>query len=214
MDKAIAGLVREATKFVAVRRTKRRHKARISTTAEYHAHWSRIGNGHYGEAWVNSAWPEFVLKVSGRAGWGDDYWRYDADDYGGDAPRLDAWPTFAKHCIDNPNKHLPKIMHYEETSRGVSWAVMPRYIKVDSWGTPAIVEHLTWAFRNPEEALDNEGADYWVNKLVKVCEDNHLTYDMHWGNFMSDLDGNVIIVDPFSTVNDPTDIELWEWQFN
>ena len=213
MDKAIAGLYKEAAKFVAVRRTKHRHKARISATAEYHAHWHRIGCGHYGEAWVNSAWPEYVLKVSGRAGWGDDYWRYDAYYYEGNAPRLDAWPTFAKHCLDNPNKHLPKIMHYEETSRGVSWAIMPKYNKFTDYGTPDVVDHLTWAFGNPDEALENEGADYWVNKLVQVGEVNQFTYDMHWGNFMCDKDGTVVIVDPFSTVNDPQDSMLWQFNY-
>ena len=199
MDKAIAGLYKEAAKFVAVRRHKHsernKHK-RMDSYLDTYGKWTRIGSGHYGEAWVHEFWPTFALKISGRSNWGSNWYRHRAGD---SAPRLDAWPVFAKHCMDNPSVHLPKVLHYEEVSEGIVWAITPKYTKGTQprWERPATVLRVMEAV---ERAGDLERLEPWVAGLVELQYNHGLTLDIHSENYMYDTEGNVVIIDPFSTL--------------
>lgn len=210
----LAQFRKEAAKFVAVRRTKKRRRARIGNDIDGHGLWTKLGSGYYGEAWVHDKWPEFALKISGRAGWGDPHWFYRTDDdsrySSSTAPRLDAWPVFAKHCQEHPHQHLPKVLHIETVSRGITWAVMPKYEKVEwQWQAPAVVLALTEYYQDPESDIPPE----WVKNLVDLAEKYGLTFDMHSGNYMQDDEYNVVIIDPFSTTQEPIDM-AGDWIFN
>ena len=67
--------------------------------------WKKIGCGHFGEAWEHEDHPGYVVKISGRAGFGDNL-------VYSKKPRLDGWPTFAQHCQAHPHPNLPKILHF------------------------------------------------------------------------------------------------------
>lgn len=80
-----------------------------------------LGSGYYGEAWQHEDYPEWVVKVSGYAGWA---YEHPLDQ---EPDRLDAWPVFARHCAAEPHKNLPKIVHLEQMTERMTWAIMPLY---------------------------------------------------------------------------------------
>ena len=87
--------------------------------------WEKLDAGAFGEVWEHEDHFGYVVKISGRAGFGINELPYDE-------PSLDGWPTFAQHCQAHPHPNLPKIMHFERLSLGVSFGIMPWYETIDS----------------------------------------------------------------------------------
>lgn len=156
------------------------------------AGWRWIGAGHFGEAWEHEDHPGYVVKISGRAA------------FGGDAlptgkPSLDGWPTFAQHCQANPHPNLPKILHFERLSVGISFGIMPYYRSIDPYGVAADGEIVSqW-----RDYLDGgKGAPEWMWPIIGMRGALGMRVDLHGGNVMMDMDtGEYIMTDPFSFVD-------------
>jgi len=209
MDKAIVGFYEEARRFFQIRR--RKHKRAQRSEFEFErigfsdrlrrGMWLRVGAGHYGEAWAHDNWPNLILKISGRASWGNAW--LDVDACTGDQPiwckRLDAWPVFARHCQAHPHPMLPKIMHFEQVTQGMSWAIMPRYQKYygpDVWGddseVQAIAQKLAGKMTCPEQ---------WMWPLIQMADALNMSVDLHSHNVMMHCE-QLVIIDPFSNVHE------------
>ena len=154
--------------------------------------WKNIGSGHFGEAWEHEDHQGYVVKISGRAGFGD-----------GEAhtrkTALDGWPTFAQHCQAHPHPNLPKILHFARLSVGISFGIMPYYRGIDTYGESADVELVSqW-----RDWLDGcEGAPEWMWPIIGMRGALGMTVDLHDGNVMMDMDtGEYIMTDPFSFVD-------------
>ena len=153
--------------------------------------WTNIGNGHFGEVWEHVGHLGYVVKISGRAGFGVDYMHTEE-------PKLDGWPTFAQHCQANPHPNLPKILHFERLSVGVSFGVMPYYEKIDAYyGSDDIAIVGQWG-----GYLDGgRGAPEWMWPIIGMRDALGMNVDLHSGNVMRDMDtGECIMTDPFSFV--------------
>lgn len=194
---------RAAEEFFHIRRKQRR--ARVENTC---SDWRLLGRGHYSEAWAHHQWPDLVLKISGPAGWGaDDVWSsYKGKEY---VPKMDAWPVFARHCMQSPHMHLPTVYHVEQFSQHMSWGVIERYSVWDYW-TSTDGEAL--AKQNQERTWHEVARDIlkghtradagweWMWPLRQMASAMHFTVDLHSGNIMRDTrTGNLIITDPFSS---------------
>lgn len=152
--------------------------------------WTRLGCGHFGEVWEHPDHPGYVVKISGRAGFGEDAVHTKK-------PSLDGWPTFAQHCQANPHPNLPKILHFERLSVGISFGIMPYYRNIDTCDDDddAIVsEWLAY--------LDGEpGAPEWMWPIIGMSGALSMRVDLHSGNVMWDeYNGEYIMTDPFSFV--------------
>lgn len=153
--------------------------------------WAKIGVGHFGEAWEHEDHPGYVVKISGRAGFGEGYVRTSE-------PQLDGWPTFAQHCQANPHPNLPKILHFERLSVGISFGIMPYYRGIDRYGSDADGEIVPqW-----RDYLDGgKGAPEWMWPIIGMRGALGMRVDLHSGNVMRDMDtGEYIMTDPFSFV--------------
>lgn len=154
--------------------------------------WDKIGCGYFGEAWEHADHPGYVVKISGRAGFGDNcvYSK---------KPRLDGWPTFAQHCQANPHTNLPKILHFERLSVGISFGIMPFYEEIDtSYGSDDSTIVSRW-----RDYLDGTtpGAPAWMWPIIGMRDALGMRVDLHSGNVMRDMDtGECIMTDPFSFV--------------
>ena len=154
--------------------------------------WTKLGIGYFSEAWEHYDHLGYVVKISGRA------------DFGGGAlhdekPSLDGWPTFAQHCQAHPHPNLPKIMHFERLSVGISFGIMPYYISIDPHGETADGEIVSqW-----RGYLDGgKGAPEWMWPIIGMCGALGMTVDLHGGNvMMDDGTGEYIMTDPFSFVD-------------
>lgn len=187
--------IKLARAFFYLARSKHRRKNRLPDRE--HGEWCRIGQGHYGEAWAHRAYPDLVLKISGRAQWGNDMFYFEKDSLYNMKVRLDAWPVFARHCRDNPHPKLPKIMHFEQPSEGMAWAVMPKYNTLDSAPSRSRLDAERYALRNMLEGSD--AAPDWMWPLRQMAGGLHFAVDLHSGNVMVDpRTGELIITDPFS----------------
>lgn len=158
--------------------------------------WHVLGQGHYAVAMEHKDHKGQVLKMSGRAGYGDGpSAEYKAP--GEKRARLDAWPVFARHCQAHPHKNLPKILHFEQVSKGRSWAVLPRYVegtKVSSRKFSADRHRIVSAFDNASPA------EQWMWPILNMQDALGFTVDLHGGNTMYDpVTGECIVTDPFST---------------
>ena len=184
---------RECAKFFAIRRHKHSPNTDAGTSEAGHTGaWTRLGTGHYGEAWVHYAYHELVLKISGPAGWGN----YTGPRYAAARGRLrpDAWPVYAEHCMNNPSKHLPKVYALHRESPRMTWGILKRYNE-SQWG--AVYPGLS----EVKQALygEDDGPE-WLWPLKQMVDGLGMTVDLHGGNIMEDDDGTWIITDPFSTV--------------
>ena len=140
--------------------------------------WKKIGHGHFGEAWEHADYPGYVVKISGRAGFGDNR-VYD------EKPSLDGWPTFAQHCQAHPHPNLPKILHFERLSVGISFGIMPFYEEIDtSYGSDdCTIVSQWWGY------LDGSpGAPAWMWPIIGMSDALCLSVDLHSGNVMRDMD--------------------------
>ena len=195
--------IKLARAFFYLARSKHRRKNRLPERT--HGSWRRLGAGHYGEAWAHRAYPDLVLKISGRAQWGNDEFYFDKFHLYNMKVRLDAWPVFARHCRDNPHPKLPKIMHFEQPSEGMAWAVMPRYESLPDMDM-AEYDRLDNERRMLREML--QGAPYapeWMWPLRQMAGGLYFQVDLHEGNVMVDpKTGELIITDPFSATGSST----------
>ena len=153
--------------------------------------WEKIGSGHFGEAWEHEDHRGYVVKISGRAGFGYNYVR-------AEKPRLDGWPTFAQHCQAHPHHNLPKILHFERLSVGVSFGIMPFYAEIDaSYGSSDDAVVAEWL----GYLKGGKGAPEWMWPIVGMSDALGIRVDLHSGNVMRDMDtGECIMTDPFSFV--------------
>ena len=169
------------------RRAKRRGRL-VADTAGLKG-WSDIGSGYYGEAWSHEDYPELVVKISGRAGFGlgPEYVAVSNHE-----PSLDGWPVFAEHCLANPHPHLPRIMYFERLSLGISLGIMPYYVPLDP--------DDCWVLDEWREYLDGvAGAPKWMWPIIGMRGALGLRADLHGDNVMKDPNtGNCIMTDPFS----------------
>lgn len=178
--------------LVGIRKHKHRRSTRWPTPMHqedflYLQGWQRIGAGHFGEAWQHQDYPDLVLKLSGFAGFGQDC-QYDTVD----APALDAWPVYARHCQAHPHEHLPEILHFEQPSQRIAWAIMPVYLSVDE-----AAEQQDWLWVR-EAILDGDTDADWLWPIIGMQESLRFTVDLHDANVMFKPDGTYVITDPFS----------------
>lgn len=154
--------------------------------------WTKMGAGHFGEAWEHEDHPGYVVKISGRAAFG-------VDALYTEKPSLDGWPTFAQHCQAHPHPNLPKILHFERLSVGISFGIMPYYGNIDPYGVTADGEIVSqW-----RDYLDGgKGAPEWMWPIIGMRGALGMRVDLHGGNVMMDMDtGEYIMTDPFSFVD-------------
>ena len=197
--------IKLARAFFYLARSKHRAWTRIIDRDKGHGMWRRIGAGHYGEAWAHTMYPDLVLKISGRAQWGNDVFYFEEDYLYNMKVRLDAWPVFARHCRDNPHPKLPKIMHFEQPSEGMAWAVLPRYRSMDEY-SPGVYDRLDHERIKLREMLQGlETAPDWMWPLRQMAGSLYFRVDLHSGNVMVDpKTGELIITDPFSATGPST----------
>lgn len=191
MDQNVQGFIKQAQAFFYVRRTKFRKKnSRLPLDMRAWGYWTMLGAGHYGEAWEHAMYPGLVMKISGPAGWGEDYKR--ACD---GASNNDIWPEYAQACMQNPHENLPKVHHLEHHGK-LAWGVLPRYDAAPGYMVASeVVQRFKLAMRREIEA------EYWMLPILDVTRLENCTLDMHSGNIMQDPDtGCVVITDPFSAV--------------
>jgi len=182
---------RKAREFFYLRRHKAsQHKPGPKNEQSWWNGWEKLGSGLYGEAWMHRDYPELVIKISGPSGWGYDYDRGVYQNGG----EHDAWPVFARHCQAHPHPHLPEILHFEQVSQGMAWAVMPKY---EQW--PDTDDEFL-QIQADLQAGTSEHA--WVWPLNQMCATLGFNVDLHDGNVMGHPDtGDWIITDPFSAGN-------------
>ena len=173
-----------------VRRARRDGKSRCDN--EGLPGWKKIGCGHFGEAWEHADHPGYVVKIRGRGGFGDNF-------ICSKKPRLDGWPTFAQHCQAHPHPNLPKILHFERLSVGVSFGIMPFYEEIDaSYGSADCAILSQWCGYLGGEP----GAPAWMWPIIGMSDALGMRVDLHGGNVMMDMDtGEYIMTDPFSFVD-------------
>lgn len=154
--------------------------------------WTKLGYGYFGEVWEHVDNLGRVVKISGRAGFGpgDIYTK---------KPSLDGWPTFAQHCQANPHPNLPKILHFERLSVGISFGIMPRYDDISPYSNRDDAE-IVYQWR---DYLEGEpGAPAWMWPIIGMRDALCMRVDLHGGNVMRDVDtGEYIMTDPFSFVD-------------
>lgn len=173
-----------------VRRARREGKAWCDSKGL--AGWTKMGAGHFGEAWEHEDHLGYVVKISGRAAFG-------VDAVHSEDPSLDGWPTFAQHCKAHPHPNLPKILHFERLSVGISFGIMPYYVNIDPYGTTADDEIVS-QWRNYLEG--GKGAPEWLWPIIGMRGALGMRVDLHSGNVMMDMDtGEYIMTDPFSFVD-------------
>ena len=177
--------IKEARALAFLRKGKFRRNSRAFIAAR---DWEKLGHGYFGEVWLHKDYPKLVVKISGREGFGAGLgW------YHGRVPSLDGWPVFAEYCLANPHPNLPRIMHFERLSLGVSFGIMPRYNRAHA---PSIVDK--WA-----DYLEGaKGAPQWMWPVVGMANALDMEVDLHSDNVMQDPEtGDFIMTDPFSALD-------------
>jgi hypothetical protein len=159
--------------------------------------WCKLGSGYYGVALRHVDYPEYCLKISGRAGWGYNY----ATSVQDDSRRLDAWPVFAEHCKNNPHEHLPEILHFARVSEAMTWAIMPTYIDYGEH----YARYANHRINEIHMMLDGQidCTEPWLWPLRQMANGMYMEVDLHDGNVMHNPKTNTfVIIDPFSTTGD------------
>ena len=147
--------------------------------------WEKLGAGVCGEAWGHEDHPGYVAKISGRSEFGTNELCYVK-------PSLDGWPTFAQHCQAHPHPNLPKILHFERLSLGVSFGIMPYYKNIDPCTDANIVSDWCYYLEG------GVGAPEWMWPITDMCGALGMLVDLHSGNVMRDaFTGEYIMTDPF-----------------
>lgn len=185
-----AEFLRLASEFVSVKRHLYRTRAKERLPYGTLRNWHCIGTGHFSKVYKHADYPQYALKLSGRAGFGD------STNPPYDRQRgLDAWPVFAQCCAQNPHKHLPKILHFEQLSLGMCWAVMPVYMnsgEMPDEAREAVMDKV-------ERWLKGRArAPRFMWPVVRMVRELGFSVDIHSGNIMVDDDGSWVLTDPFS----------------
>jgi hypothetical protein len=153
--------------------------------------WVYLSSGHFSRVYAHLEFPDYVVKVSGPAHFGE---------LSRGIPqrraRQDAWPTYAEYCRDNPHKHLPEILHFERMSMSFAWGIMPRYYKAPPTKSGRVASR--WhAYLNEEEP-----APEWLWPIIGMCRSLNMQIDLHDENVMLDKNGIMKLTDPFSGYED------------
>lgn len=157
--------------------------------------WTMLGHGFFGEVWEHEDNVGHAVKISGRAGFGPGEVR-------DGKPALDGWPTFAQHCQANPHPNLPKILHFERLSLGISFGIMPRYANT-SYSSDFAAGEIVAKWREYLEC--SKGAPEWMWPIIGMRSALGMHVDLHRGNVMRDADtGEYIMTDPFSFIDSYT----------
>ena len=177
--------ITQARALAFARKFKFRQDRRAALSAQLR-YWEKLGAGHFGEAWAHEDYPNLVVKISGRAGFG-------VGDLATREPPLDGWPTFAEYCFANPHPNLPNIMHFERLSLGVSFGIMPRYDKIDATRYYSVVDKWCAYLEG------GKGAPAWMWPIIGMRGALRMRVDLHSDNVMQDpATGEYIMTDPFS----------------
>lgn len=148
--------------------------------------WKKLGQGAFGEAWEHVDHFGYVVKISGRSEFGTNM-------LAEEKPSLDGWPTFAQHCQAHPHPNLPKIMHFERLSLGVSFGIMPRYDNIHPIRDADIVSDWCYYLEG------GRGAPEWMWPIIGMRGALGMCVDLHSGNVMLDpITSEYIMIDPFS----------------
>lgn len=162
-----------------------------------HGEWFYVGAGWFSRIYSHPSMPGLVIKVSGRAGFGD----------GGESKAenpADGWQLFAVYCMKNPCKWLPKILCFERVDEHHCWAVMPRYDSARS----SYHDEKARIKAALGEYVDEDEPRYtiepkWVRRLRDFVQRMELqreaSVDLHNGNFMQ-YNGQLIVTDPLGSV--------------
>ena len=177
--------INEVRALVFRRKGKFRRKQRVSAAPP--RCWEKLGYGLFGEAWAHEDYPDLVVKISGREGFGPGA-RSRRE------PDLDGWPVFAEYCAAHPHPNLPNIMHFERLSPGVSFGIMPRYEKL---------KDCAIAYKWSCYLEGTKGAPAWMWPIIGMRGALNMVVDLHGGNVMLDpATGEYIMTDPFSGTAD------------
>ena len=175
----------------------RRAKRRGSKSADCRGlkGWRLVGSGFYGEVWGHEDHPDIVVKISGRACFG-------IDAIPRRKPSLDGWPTFAEHCRANPHPNLPKILHFERLSVGISFGIMPRYDKLRYLCDENASKNADVVDEWRDYLEGGNGAPAWMWPIIGMRDALNMIVDLHGDNVMKDPDtGEYIMTDPFSSTS-------------
>lgn len=175
-----------------------------------------LGEGHFSMAFEHEDYPDYVVKVSGRAGFGAGFLgksgsaRYSdhtepLQDTNG-KPAKDAWQVYARWCVHNEGLHpaLPRVYHLENISDGYAFALMER-LQPKKWDQ-GIPEYMKLDHYRDEYHMDEDGEwledsdDYLYSKLAALRDEYDLQPDMHEGNVMQ-RGKQLVCTDPFAAAN-------------
>ncbi len=157
------------------------------------AGWTRSGSGFFSVVYKHADYPQYVVKLSGCAGFGD-----------GEVPdmsRQDCWPTFAIHCMVNPHPHLPAVYAVEPVSSTLTFGILELLWPANKSSEDYDELRLTWRLvLNREQPAMGECR--WMWPIVRMAANNSFKIDLHSGNVMLRPDTNeLVMTDPFSWVN-------------
>lgn len=179
--------------FVALARAQAyRRKIKFKRHIQSAKGWLSLGNGWFGEAWEHDDYPGLVLKVSGRAGFGD----CEPGNSAG-TPSADSWQVYAQYCHKHQHEHLPQILHFERINASVAWAIMPKYKRCEGTTREDNIRRQWRAWLNGER-----GAPEWLWPIIGMAQSLCMTVDLHIGNVMVKDDGTLVMTDPFSALEE------------
>lgn len=147
-----------------------------------------LANGAYGVAYEIEA-TGHVLKYSRQDLTSDKFWRRD------EKPSPDAWQVYAEFCAYHRSPHLPNIIHFERVSEHCAWAIMPKYVPIDSEDD---VAKLGRNLRSIQAGGSVSEEFAWMWQLKPLMDEHDLNVDCHSGNVMVDpKEGTLVLTDPF-----------------
>ena len=102
--------------------------------------------------------------------------------------------------MQNPGRHLPKIYHLVQVSRGIAWGIMPRYADGDGDD-----------IRDAARAALRDGT-HGLAGVRQMRDAMALSVDVHSGNVMVCPEtGDWILTDPFSFQDWDEDTDPFWW---
>lgn len=160
--------------------------------------WRVLGDGLFSVVFVHEAFPDLVLKISGRAGFACTSlcgWQAEVMD------GMDAWPVFARHCMAHHAANLPEVLHFQQISPSLSWGILPRYegcktdVATSKCGYP--VEVFQTRVKSWLKGI--HPAPEWFWPIKTMADALGMEADVHLGNIMFDpVNNQYILTDPFS----------------
>lgn len=193
---------RKARELIAVARhqyrTRRGGKAR-----RLPAGWKHVGFGYFSVVYKHADYPQYVVKLSGCAGYGDGPQP--------DPDRPDCWPTFAMHCMVNPHPHLPIVYAVEPVSSTLTFGILEALEPAGK--NNADRNELRYIWRrvlNRRQAATGELR--WMWPIVRMAANNAFKIDLHEANVMLRPGTNeLVMTDPFSWVKTSSSRTYYEY---